>query len=110
MRLTGGALKHTGDTKTIFINNLAYIAHHKHAYILSTNREREGEREREGGRRVRRLRSTKKKQKNKTNAPNEHVFFFFLFFLLFQKYQPPEDKRNRTGYRRETKKKNTARE
>lgn len=34
--------------RTIFINNLAYIAHHKHAYILSTNREIEREREKEG--------------------------------------------------------------
>ena len=39
--------------KTI-INNLAYIAHHMHAYILSTNREIQ-----RGGRRVRRFRSTK---------------------------------------------------
>lgn len=58
-------------------NNLAYVAHHKHAYILSTNREIE-----RGGRRVRRFRSTKE--------------------CKFQKYQPPED-RNRTGYRRERK-------
>lgn len=34
--------------ETIFINNLAYIAHHKHAYIVSTNREIEREQEEEG--------------------------------------------------------------
>lgn len=38
---------HRRHENDFFINNLAYIAHHKHAYILSTNREREGERERE---------------------------------------------------------------
>lgn len=49
MRLTGGA-SNTEETQNDFINDLAYIAHHKHAYILSTNREieREGEKEGEG--------------------------------------------------------------
>lgn len=38
--------------RTIFINNLAYIAHHKHAYILSTNREIARESRREKGEKI----------------------------------------------------------
>lgn len=34
--------KHTRHT-IVSVNKLAYVAHHNHAYILSTNRERRGE-------------------------------------------------------------------
>lgn len=76
---------HRRHENDFFINNLAYIAHHKHAYILSTNREREGEREREGGRRVRRLRSTKKNKK--MHQMNMSFFFFFFFFFKNTNHQ-----------------------
>lgn len=80
-------LKHTEDTNK-YTDNLAYIAHRKHAYILSTNK-----RDRERGRRVRR--------------------FFSFFFLQYKSNAPKINKYsqstkhqrtgNTTGYRQEGK-------
>lgn len=71
MRLTGGAFETQRRHKTIFINNLAYIAHHKHAYILSTNREIERER-REKGEKI-----SQYKRMHQIN-----MFFFCFFFKI----------------------------
>lgn len=62
------------------INNLAYIAHHKHAYISSTNREIERERREKG----------------------EKISQYKRMQFFFSKYQPPED-RNKTSYKQERK-------
>lgn len=45
-------LRNTQKTQNDFINNLAYIAHHKHAYILSTIREIARESKREKGEKI----------------------------------------------------------
>lgn len=72
-------LWNTQDTND-YINNLAYVTHHKHAYILPTYREIE--KEGEGW-----------DFAVQKNAPNKHIF---------SKYQPPED-RNRTTTDKKTK-------